>query len=297
MKSIFLKYLKTKRSRWTAVLVALLFAASSFYYWQNETIDVETFVYENAKIPKAFDGFTIVQISDLHDKKLGRDNRRLFQKIRAAKPDMIAVTGDLTNNPTLDVDFASAFVAEAAKIAPVYYVSGNHECFADPPTQYETLLSALETRGAKVLSVEKIEVKRGDDAIVLAGFDDPFYFCRFRWKPYRKIIAEKLGELAFDRGDKRLTILLAHRPDPLDLYADAGVDLVFVGHAHGGQIRMPFIGGLYAPEQGFFPRYTSGVYRLGGTTEIISRGLGPSVFPTRIFNRPHLVVCKLRSVR
>lgn len=275
-----------------ALLVALL-SAALFFRWQNDSIQVERFECVSAKVPTAFDGFVVVCVADLHEKEFGPNNKRLFAKIRAAKPDFIAISGDLLIDPPLNVEFARQFVADAAKIAPVYFVSGNHEAIAPTQTEYFPFLKALEEAGATVLSDEKVELKRGASSIVIAGIADPLleYKTNRRFS-FKRIVDEKLRRLG---SDERFTILLAHHSELVEIYAKHGVDLALTGHAHGGQIRLPFVGGLFAPNQGFLPRYDAGAYRIGDTTTIVSRGLGPSVFPTRLFNRPHLVVCELKT--
>ena len=275
-----------------ALLVALL-GAALFFRWQNDSIQVERFECVSAKIPSAFDGFVVVCVADLHEKEFGPNNARLFAAIRDVKPDVIAISGDLLVDPPLNVEFARRFIADAAKIAPVYYVSGNHEAIASMQTEYLPFLKALEEAGATVLDGEKVELKRGASSLFIAGVADPLLERKTdRRRTSEQIVAEKLRRVS---PNERFTLLISHRPELAELYAKHGVDLALTGHAHGGQIRLPFVGGLVAPNQGIFPRYDAGAYRIGKSTTIVSRGLGPSVFPTRLFNRPCLVVCELKS--
>ncbi|MBQ2790109.1 MAG: metallophosphoesterase [Thermoguttaceae bacterium] len=275
-----------------ALLVALL-GAAFFFRWQNDSIQVERFEYVSAKVPAAFDGFVVVCVADLHEKEFGPNNARLFAAIRAANPDVIAISGDLIVNPPLNVEFARRFVADAAKIAPVYYVSGNHEAIAPTQTEYLPFVKALEEAGAFALDGEKVELKRDAASIVIAGVADPLLELKAdRRLTSEQVVAEKLRRAL---PDERFCLLISHRPELAELYAKHGVDLALTGHAHGGQIRLPFVGGLVAPNQGILPRYDAGAYRIGESTTIVSRGLGPSIFPTRLFNRPHLVVCELKT--
>ncbi|MBQ9798458.1 MAG: metallophosphoesterase [Thermoguttaceae bacterium] len=275
-----------------ALFVALL-GAAFFFRWQNDSLQVERFEYVSAKVPPSFDGFVVVCVADLHEKKFGPNNERLFAAIRAANPDVIAISGDLIVDPPLNVEFARHFIADAAKIAPVYYVSGNHEAIAPTQTEYLPFVKALEEAGATVLDGEKVELKRGDSSLVIAGVADPLLELKTdRRLTSEQVVAEKLRRAP---PDERFYLLISHRPELAELYAQHGVDLALTGHAHGGQIRLPFVGGLVAPNQGFLPRYDAGAYRIGESTTIVSRGLGPSIFPTRLFNRPHLVVCELRT--
>lgn len=283
-----------RRPKNLAALLLALLGAAFFFRWQNDSIQVERFECVSAKVPTAFDGFVVVCVADLHEKEFGPNNARLFAAIRAATPDVIAISGDLLVDPPLNVEFARHFVADAAKIAPVYYVSGNHEAIAPTQTEYLPFVKALEEAGATVLDGEKVELKRGDSSILVAGVADPLHELKSnrRLTPER-IIVEKLRRAP---PDERFYLLISHRPELAELYAKHNVDLALTGHAHGGQIRLPFVGGLFAPNQGFFPRYDAGAYQIGASTTIVSRGLGPSIFPTRLFNRPHLVVCELKTL-
>ena len=291
MKQRFIQLFRRPKNL-VALLVALL-GAAFFFRWQNDSIQVERFECVSAKVPTAFDGFVVVCVADLHEKEFGPNNERLFAAIRAANPDVIAISGDLLVDPPLNVDFARYFVADVAKIAPVYYVSGNHEAIAPTQTEYLPFVKALEEAGATVLDGEKVELKRGDSSLVIAGVADPLLELKDdRRLTSEQVVAEKLRRAP---PDERFYLLISHRPELAELYAKHGVDLALTGHAHGGQIRLPFVGGLAAPNQGIFPRYDAGAYRIGASTTIVSRGLGPSVFPTRLFNRPCLVVCELKS--
>lgn len=291
MKQRFTQFFRQPKNV-AALLVALL-GAALFFRWQNDSIQVERFECVSAKIPAAFDGFVVVCVADLHEKEFGPNNARLFAKIRAANPDVIAISGDLLIDPPLNVEFARQFIADAAKIASVYYVSGNHEAIAPTQTDYLPFLTALKEAGATVLDGEKVELKRGDESIIIAGVADPL----LEYKTDKRLSFKRLVDRKLSRfpPDERFMLLVSHRPELAELYAKHGVDLALTGHAHGGQIRFPFVGGLFAPNQGFFPRYDGGAYKIGESTTIVSRGLGPSVFPTRLFNRPHLVVCELKA--
>ncbi len=292
MKQRFIQLFRRPKNI-AALLVALL-GAAFFFHWQNDSIQVERFECVSAKIPADFDGFVVVCVADLHEKEFGPNNERLFAEIRAANPDVIAISGDLLVDPPLNVEFARQFIADAAKIAPVYYVSGNHEAIAPTQTEYFPFIRAIEEAGAAVLDGEKVELKRGASSLVIAGVADPLLELKVdRRLTSEQIVAEKLRRAP---PDERFYLLISHRPELAELYAKHGVDLALTGHAHGGQIRLPFVGGLAAPNQGIFPRYDAGAYRIGAATTIVSRGLGPSVFPTRLFNRPHLVVCELKTL-
>ncbi|MCF0234916.1 MAG: metallophosphoesterase [Thermoguttaceae bacterium] len=279
----------------TAILLGGVCAlgCAAFYYWQNSVVDVEKIVCALPRLPKEFDGLKIACVSDLHDKEYGRENERLARLVQSLNPDIIAITGDLTNKTEPDPRSNTAkFAAALTRIAPTFYVLGNHESYC-PPERFNAFADVVSALGVRVLRNETVEFRRGDDAIVIAGIDDPFAETRTLNVHVDAVEAAKnLGKLDFP--EDKFVLLLSHRPELIDLYAARGVDLALAGHAHGGQFRFPFIGGLFAPGQGVFPRYTSGVYRRRKTVEIVSRGLGPSKFPMRLFNRPHLIQLELR---
>ncbi|MBQ8413217.1 MAG: metallophosphoesterase, partial [Lachnospiraceae bacterium] len=160
--------------------------------------------------------------------------------------------------------------------------TGNHEYWISKAELEEMVLS-LEEMGIICLEDECVSLKQRDANINLIGLDD------------KSLADETLKNMMLDIGTEDFNILLAHEPQYIDDYARNGVDLVLSGHAHGGQVRLPFVGGMYAPDQGFMPSYTEGEYTVGNTTMIVSRGIGNSVIPLRVFNLPEIVVIKLKS--
>lgn len=262
-----------------------------FLKWQNDGIKVSRYEYENNKVAQAFNGYKIVQISDLHNKDF---KGRLSKKIKAEKPDMIVITGDIIYRRKIKLDLVSEFLEEIKEIAPIYYVSGNHEFLSGT---YNEVKELLERENVKILDNSFIVIEKGKDKIGLMGLEDPTsrrnpkYYTSKNNREYMKKSIEKLSKLR----NTDFTILLAHRPEQFKLYVEEKFDLVFTGHAHGGQIRLPFIGGLFSPNQGIFPKYTSGIYKEGECSMLVSRGLGASAFPFRLFNRPDLVVLTLKS--
>ncbi len=248
-----------------------------FLHWSNTALQVSFYTVCSDRLPDSFDGFKIVQISDLHNTAFGKDNRRLLEKLRAQKPDMIAVTGDIIHAEPMDT--ALAFAREAVKIAPVYFVPGNHEHRMD----YEALYAGLRAAGVTVLTDRCVSVRKDSERIRIAGVEDPVF------RP-DVTMEEKLLPLT----GAGCTVLLSHRPEYFDAYVAARTDLVLAGHTHGGQFRLPFIGGLFAPDQGVFPKYDSGMFTENGTHMIVSRGLGNSSFPFRLNNRPEIVTVILK---
>lgn len=201
---------------------------------------------------------------------------------------MIAITGDLIDSRNTDIAIALAFAEQAVEIAPCYYVPGNHESRIG---EYEQLKEGLIRLGVTVLEDTKILLDRGEESVSLAGVSDPSFQTGYPDGEDETVMEVKLQQL----GDNAsFTILLSHRPELMNVYAKYGVDLVLSGHAHGGQFRLPFIGGLVAPNQGFFPAYDAGVYRENGTQMVVSRGIGKSIIPLRFNNRPEIVLIQLK---
>ncbi len=248
--------------------------------WGNSAIQVSEWTATDPELPTAFDGFRIAQISDLHNAQFGDENRELLSLLAQAEPDAIVLTGDLVDSCRPEFDTAVNFAAQAVAIAPCYYVPGNHESRLN----YSALRDRLRAVGVTVLEEQAVTLHRGTERIRILGLRDPDFF--------QEEEADVLDSLTTETG---FEILLAHRPEKLPRYSQTGVDLVFSGHAHGGQIRLPLLGGLFAPGQGLFPQYDSGLYYEGQTAMLVSRGLGNSIFPFRFNNRPEILVCTLRA--
>jgi hypothetical protein len=237
-----------------------------------------------------FNDFKIVQISDLHNKMFGDDQSRLLTQIEKLSPDIIVVTGDLIDRRKYDLDKAMSFIKGAVKIAPTYYVSGNHEAWSG---KYSDISTQLIASGVVIMDDTSLELLRGDSSIQILGLSDPdFLTSDYLEGTDTRKVEEKLREWS---SGKQFKLLLSHRPELFGLYCENNVDLIFTGHAHGGQFRIPFVGGIIAPDQGFFPEYTSGSYSQGTSTMFVSRGLGNSVIPIRIFNRPEIVAVTLKN--
>lgn len=266
------KYIKS------AIVLLIVIALLLFCNFQNKHLETTHYTYEAEQLGVDLDGYRIVQISDLHNAKFGKNNQKLVDRIIECAPDMIVLTGDLVDSNHTNVDRAVQFVDEIVKICPVYYVTGNHEYWLDT-SEYEKLMDGLASVGVIILDDQVVEISRGDAKFRLVGLDE-------------KSLADGTLE-ALLSDEKELTVVLAHEPQYLARYAGTGVDLVLSGHAHGGQFRLPFVGGIVAPDQGFLPEYTAGEYYMNGTEMIVSRGLGNSVIPVRLFNYPEIVCVEL----
>ena len=272
-------------------IAALLFLLVVWTLWGNTALMVNTITVSENQIPLEFSGFRIAQISDLHNAEFGEKNARLLNILSEKKPDIIVITGDLVDARHTDVSIALSFAEEAVQIAPVYYVTGNHEASL---SQYEELKTGLESAGVIVLEDETVQLERSGSFLTLIGLSDPNFAIRNNlFNEVPAMISTKLNDLT--KNETSYTVLLSHRPELFTTYVSCGVDLVLSGHAHGGQFRLPLIGGLVAPNQGFFPKYDAGLYTEGGTNMIVSRGIGNSIIPLRFNNRPEIVLVELRS--
>lgn len=269
-------------------VIALFLALALWTLWGNTALTISTFTISDSRIPAEFSGFRIIQISDLHNAEFGKNNSALLRKISEAEPDMIAITGDLVDARHTNTEIALDFVREAVQIAPVYYVTGNHEA-ALP--QYDSLKKNLEAAGAAILENETVSLASHSGAVTLIGLSDPNFASH--GGDASDMIRETLNYLKTD--ETAYTILLSHRPELFETYVDCSINLVLSGHAHGGQFRLPFIGGLIAPNQGLFPRYDAGLYTESNTDMIVSRGLGNSIIPLRFNNRPEIILIVLQT--
>ena len=273
------------------VSVLIILCLGIWTLWGNTALEVNEYEIMSDKIPDAFTGFRIAQVSDLHNAEFGEGNEKLIELLSQTDPDMIVITGDLIDSRHTDIEIALEFARQAIKLAPVYYVSGNHEARVH---EYEDLKMGLAEAGVIVLEDQKVQITREGESITIMGIDDPSFQEDYLFGDAASVTSSALSEL--QNESDRYTVLLAHRPELFETYVDAGVDLVFSGHAHGGQFRLPFVGGLVAPNQGFFPEYDAGLFSEGSTTMIVSRGVGNSIIPIRFNNRPEIVVAELKPV-
>ena len=270
------------------MLSVIVAAFGVLVVWGNTALELNTYTIVSSRLPESFDGYRIAHISDLHNTQMGRYNEKLLSMLREADPDMIAITGDLIDSRNTNVAIALQFVQEAVKIAPCYYVTGNHEARVK---EYSELKIGLVSAGVIVLEDESVEIEINGESIRLIGVNDPSFLTDYLIGDPEMVMRSKLTQLHTD-GDG-FTILLSHRPELFDAYADHDLDLVLSGHAHGGQFRIPFVGGVVAPNQGFFPRFDAGIYTDGNTNMLVSRGIGNSILPFRINNRPEVILIEL----
>ena len=282
----------TKKKSIIAMLCVLLLGLIIWTIWGNTALEVNEYEITSSRIPEAFNGFRIAQVSDLHNAEFGEGNSKLIKLLSQTEPDIIVITGDLIDSRQTDIEIALKFARQAIKISPVYYISGNHEARV---AEYENLKMGLVEAGVIVLENENVILEREGESITLIGLDDPSFKEDYLFGDAASVTQSALTELQNESDG--YTILLAHRPELFDTYVDAVVDLVFSGHAQGGQFRLPFIGGLVAPNQGFFPKYDAGLFSEDNTTMIVSRGVGNSIIPVRFNNRPEIIVVTLNNIK
>lgn len=279
---------KNRRHTGSKILLLLILLAAFLLYDSNARIVVNEYPLYYSSLPAAFDGYRIVQLSDIHTARFGEDNSKLLDAVKRAQPDIIAITGDLINNndkSSLALDIIQPLVRSLVAIAPVYYVTGNHEWDSG---WVRELLQILGDNGVTVLRNNYVRLKIGIASIILAGIDDPN-------GPADMISPETfISQIKKSEGEAYI-VLLAHRNIYLDRLSPLGIDLILCGHAHGGLIRLPFIGGLFGPARELFPHYTSGIYSEGGTKMLVSRGIGNNTGVPRFLNNPQIPVAILRK--
>lgn len=283
------------RKRGTIIIILLLVFIAIYLYYENNALTLTTLEIKSEKIPEDFDGFSVVQISDLHNASFGKDNAKLTEMISQADPDIIVFTGDIFDSRHTDVNVSVSLVKKCTEIADCYYVTGNHE-YRCPEALEQFIDGASTADNFYWLDDSSLKLKRGESYITLMGVNDPTSnFNPDEPADIDEIMTESLNNIVTESDG--YSILLSHRPEFAEVYGSFDIDLVLTGHAHGGQIRLPFIGGLIAPGQGYFPKWTSGVYDISTTSLVVSRGLGNSIFPFRIGNRPEVVTLVFRAVK
>ncbi len=284
---------KKKKSIVVIAICAAAFSALLIWViWGNTAVELNTFTVLSDSLPESFDGYRIAHISDLHNAEMGNKNENLLSMLNLTQPDIIAITGDIIDSRNTNIEIALQFAEQAMKIAPCYYVTGNHEARV---SEYDAFKEELIELGVVVLDDERFEIRQSGETIALLGVDDPSFQTDYLFGDSSSVMRSKLQELT--KKEDTYTVLLSHRPELFEVYTESKIDLVLSGHAHGGQFRFPFVGGLFAPNQGIFPKYDAGLYTYENTNMIVSRGIGNSIFPVRFNNRPEVILIELKTVR
>ncbi len=265
--------------RWLiGIVIGLVAIALVIIHLSNTWLEVNHQPLAIPNLPNDLVGLKIVQISDLHGATFGEGQERLLRAIRETEADIITVTGDLVDGPHTSVESLVAMFHALAESSTIYFVSGNHDHWG----YHARLIEALQDAGVHVLNNRAEVYGKGSAKLWVIGVDDGF--------TGRDDLDQATSRVSGDQP----TILLAHVPDILPQAALKKIDLVLSGHHHGGQIRAPLIGALYAPGGEILPHFDSGWYRDGSTSMYLSRGLGATgIFPFRFWNRPELVVVEL----
>ena len=277
-----------KKIKWLLVVLFLTLIVVTWVIWSNIALEITKIKIEDINMPYTLDGFKIVQISDLHNYEYGKNNEKLIENVKKEKPNIIAITGDFIDYQGQKKDVALYVAQKCVEIAPTFYITGNHESGI---YNYDDFMNKLRDVGVEILDNRLIEFPYNNTYINVVGILDPsdgFYGYDY-------------GEITFNRLEKAMegkkdyyTILLTHRPEYYEVYKQFPINLVLSGHTHGGQFRLPFVGGVLGHNKVLFPKYDAGLFIENGVYMMISRGLGSSFrVPIRINNRPELVVIEL----
>ena len=273
-------------------LLSIIMLISILLIDSNMRIATTEYILRYPNLPDSFDGFRIAVLADVHDAEFGKENKRLIAQVQKANPNIIVIAGDLVNaypnhrSAEQQHKAVETLMTGLAPIAPVYFITGNHEG-VEMLGWPDTLLPILEKCGAKALLNECIAIESGGESIILAGTDDLQRSVDIT-KP-----SEYLQEIIKSERDS-FVVVLDHRNNYLPFYSELGVDLVLSGHSHGGVVRLPFTDGLIGQDREWFPTYTNGVYTIENTNMLVSRGIGnPTGYP-RFLNNPHIAVAVLK---
>ena len=295
-----------KKKYWFLILAILAASVIWNVYW-NSRIVVHTYTHANEEVPESFDGFRIVQLTDLHSVRSEKQGQLVYDMICGQNPDVICVTGDLVDSRYYAKHgvegeaLTLALMEKLITLAPVYFIYGNHEMILLDDPQNNAFKNALEKLGVQNINNELVCYQRQEDGdkVYIGGIQDPSTL----YKDYRYAFLSNNGErmeamldaVTVGVRNEEFFLLLSHRPEYLEMYDQYPVDLVLTGHAHGGQFRLPFIGGVYAPGQGFLPKYTAGLYETDDLEMYVGTGIGNSVIPVRIFNPPEILTIILET--
>ena len=283
------------------IFIGIFILMYLYIKYNVNTLEVTKYVVENKKVPKEFDGYNIVQISDLHSKLFGENNKKLIQKIKSLNPDIVVVTGDLIDGENNNYNVALDFMKEISKLYRAYYIIGNHEqksLIKKYKDEYKDYFNKLHQIDFVNLDNNKVEIVKGDSNINLYGLTVPYSCYKYLFDNQETtsididFLEEKLGKV--DR--EQFNILLAHTPFYFDEYEKWGADLTLCGHVHGGIVRLPLVGGLLSPDRKFFPKYDLGKYIKNKSTMIVSKGLGGSKVLIRVNCKPEIVNIKLKNI-
>lgn len=270
-----------------AVAIAAAIGLRPFLYWQNETLEVTHYTVQSEKLPRSFDGYKIVLLTDIHGKVFEGDNAPLYDAIEAQEADMLCLVGDLIDEGVGGSKEVVANLLRTCELpGQVYAVSGNHDVWTEGFNAFVQELE--EAYPITFLDNESVQIEKDGETLTLSGISDPN-----TWDDAEAMEYVAAADTSIKKG-AGYQILLFHRANMLDYFNDKAYDLILSGHMHGGQVRLPLLGGLKSPHGDWFPKYSGGRYDVESKTYIVSRGIGNAVRVPRLFNRPELVVVTLQ---
>lgn len=275
--------------RKTFLIIFFIIIMGVVIYRGNTTVGTSFYEVSSDRLPASFEGYKIVQLSDLHDSKYGENHLDVVDEVKRIKPNFIFITGDFIDRNRYNLEQSLILVEELQHVAPIYYVTGNHEVSTNDVARIK---EALQQLGVRILS-DEVEIITSDqnESIAIGGIEDPLSSTLEDEEAVEAAVNKAFESLPADT----FKVLLSHRPEQFDVYVNNQIDVTFSGHAHGGQFRIPGVGGLLSPGQGLFPKLTSGVHEENGSQLVVSRGLGNSIMPLRLFNQPEIVVVTLQK--
>lgn len=268
-----------------------------FVAYQNERLDVDEIQVALPQLPDALEGFRIAILADLHIAQPNAFHQSIVEAVAKARPGCILIAGDVIDNLTGAIDALTPIFAALSSIAPTVAVLGNNDCL---PSRIHSLRDMYRRAGVVLLENEMRMLGVGGVPIQITGMLDPWAE-KNDIKPERTTENQEYVPISKAIPSKQVddvkipSILLVHEPQLVHQYASLAPSLIIAGHAHGGQFRLPLVGGLYSPDQGIFPALTSGLYHISGTQLIVSRGLGNHHLMLRLNNRPHIPIAILRG--
>lgn len=232
----------------------------------------------------------IALITDLHSHVYGNNQTKIVSLIKQQKPDIIALAGDIADD-VVSIEGTELFLEGLRGFRPIYYVTGNHEFWSN---DIKNIKDTIRKYNVTILENNYEQIKVKNSNIIIGGIDDPDVV--MYEKPNFDLQREMNNNFIQLNDKTDFKILLAHRPELIELYKEFSFDLVLSGHSHGGQVRIPFIlNGLLAPNQGWFPKYAGGPYKHGSLTHIVSRGVSYNPRLSRIFNPPEVVIIDIKG--
>lgn len=281
---------------------SVLLGIGGLCLYETNTIEINQYEIKNKKIPKEFNNYKIVQISDLHNKSFGKDNYKLINKIDFLKPDAIFITGDLVEGENKKYKVALDLVDKLSSKYPIYHIIGNHEQKSlnkKYKDLYKDYFKQLYNKKIINLDNDKVRINKGNSYINLYGVVVPLEYYPYLFSNYKNknkslgcnFMNESLGEI----NANEYNILLAHNPFFFEEYSSWGADLILAGHVHGGIVRLPYLGGVLSPSREFFPKYDLGQYEKKSSTMLLSKGLGGSKVLVRLNCKPEIVQITLKS--